>query len=88
MEQIRRFRALERLCRKRAAHYPELKWMWLGQAAKWKVAGDLEISSQFVENTSHEKNSDELAAQHSQSRAKVTANRFMYSTKPLTTPNV
>jgi hypothetical protein len=78
MEQIRRFRALERLCRKRAAHYPELKWMWLGQAAKWKVAGDLEISSRCVDNTSHEKNSDELAAFHPHSRAKVTAYRHTF----------
>jgi hypothetical protein len=49
MEELRRYRALERLCRKRAARYPELKWMWLGQAAKWKIAADIEMSSHFEE---------------------------------------
>jgi hypothetical protein len=51
MEELRRFRALERLCRKRAAHSPEFKWMWLGQAAKWKIAADLAMSSHFEERS-------------------------------------
>jgi hypothetical protein len=65
MEQIRRYRALERLCRKRAVHCPEFKWIWLGQAAKWKVAADLEMSSHFEEcdaTSSDAKLVSELAA--------------------------
>jgi hypothetical protein len=29
---------------------PKSQWMWLGQAAKWKVAADIEMSSHFLQN--------------------------------------
>jgi hypothetical protein len=79
MEELRRFRALERLCRKRAAHYPELKWVWLGQAAKWKIAADLAMSSHFEEcntNRSSDLGKSSVTSNPNDTRWKTIAGAF------------
>ena len=49
MEELRCYRAMAKLCLQRAAQDPKLQWKWLGQAAKWKIAADLAMSSQLEE---------------------------------------
>jgi hypothetical protein len=53
MDDIRRYRAMERLCRIRSTYDPAFKFIWLARAARWKVAGDLEVSAYFEECNSN-----------------------------------
>jgi hypothetical protein len=49
MENVRRYRAMGRLCRQQALFHPDMSWHWLGQAERWEDLAETEIALLFME---------------------------------------